>query len=339
MATRVPEKMVGSEEKGRRRELGLDGAPPTVWAAFRWLGAASASGFLSPGGLPSSPKLIFPGSHGSVLRSVLFWSTETTSAAGRPYGPSFTCLPGAGQGPPALPQRLPHLPVEGDRAWRHPRGSGAERRPLLQTRISSLPGSPRPSGGSILRDYRSYHLGLLLSCLSTPIPPTPPPIYFSCPASCHIHTETRDQAWWKARCGSFYCSASKTRKSSGLPCVRGTGAESASGGGDGGGAASSGRPAAGGGFPALRDPPRATASDSCAPSRQSASASRSRSGLVRPARVAQRAAHPRRALFLPVGLEDLKGFPELEVRRSCLGRGVPMSMVLFRVRAHCARSD
>lgn len=97
--------------------------------------------------------------------------------------------------------------------------------------------------------------------------------------------------------------------------------------------------AAGDGLPALCDPPRATAPDSRAPSRQSASASRSRSGLVRPARVAQRAAHPRRALFLPVGLEDLKGFPELEIRRSRLGRGVPLFMVLFRVRARSARSD
>lgn len=83
----------------------------------------------------------------------------------------------------------------------------------------------------------------------------------------------------------------------------------------------------------------ATATAAAAAAQRALGGGRRAPGSPRPARVAQRAAHPRRALFLPVGLEDLKGFPELEVRRSRLGRGVPLSMVLFRVRARSARSD
>lgn len=60
MTTQVPEKMVGSEEKGRRRGLGLDRAPPTVRAAFQRLGTASVSGSLCLGRLPSFTETDFP---------------------------------------------------------------------------------------------------------------------------------------------------------------------------------------------------------------------------------------------------------------------------------------
>lgn len=115
------------------------------------------------------------------LRSALYWSTETTNAAGRPLAPLLLLVPRlpraqewAGQGPPAPAgaRHSPPSPARGGSGAATPRGRGAECGPLPQPPPSLRPGARDPPVAPV-GCYHRRNSGLRPSCLSTPIPPHP----------------------------------------------------------------------------------------------------------------------------------------------------------------------